>query len=102
MWSACVACGRNCEVNRLSEDPSDWGECRVGKYALVASAFPHFGEEDVLRGCHGSGTIFFGACNLKCCYCQNWELSAMDEGSVLDDDQLAGVMVNMQRKFNCH
>lgn len=102
MWSACVACGRNCEVDRLSDDPADWGECRVGKYALVASAFPHFGEEDCLRGCNGSGTVFFGACNLKCCYCQNYEVSAMDEGTVLNDEQMGRVFANMQRKYQCH
>jgi len=101
MWSACVACGRNCETNRLSSNPQDWGECRVDANAIVSSAFPHFGEEDCLRGSRGSGTIFFGACNLQCVYCQNWELSANDEGVVMSDERLAQVMLNLQDK-GCH
>jgi putative pyruvate formate lyase activating enzyme len=101
MFSACVACGRYCETNRLSSDPEDWGECRVGTFSIVASAFPHFGEESCLVGTKGSGTIFFGACNLKCVYCQNWELSAMDEGEVFNDDRLAETMLMLQRK-GCH
>ena len=101
MWSACVACGRNCETNRLSQNPEDWGECRVGENSIVASAFPHFGEESCLVGTNGSGTIFFGACNLKCMYCQNWELSAMDEGEVLDDNRLADTMLMLQKR-GCH
>jgi uncharacterized Fe-S radical SAM superfamily protein PflX len=55
--TACVACRRSCETNRLSPDPKDWGECRVGEYAIVSSAFPHFGEEDCLVGTMGSGTL---------------------------------------------
>lgn len=101
MWSACVACGRNCETNRLSADPKDWGECRVGEKAIVASAFAHFGEEDCLVGTNGSGTIFFGACNLQCMYCQNWELSARDEGDLFDDERLANTMLSLQKR-GCH
>lgn len=101
MASACVACGRFCETDRLSADPNDWGECRVGDKSIVSSAFPHFGEEECLVGTNGSGTIFFGACNLKCMYCQNWELSAMDEGEIFDDDRLAQAMLMLQEK-GCH
>ena len=101
IWSACVACGRNCETDRLSSNPKDWGECRVGAQAIVSSAFPHFGEEDCLRGTRGSGTIFFGACDLQCVYCQNWDISANDEGDLMSDDRLAQIMLNLQRK-GCH
>lgn len=101
MFKACVSCGRECEVDRISDDPKDWGECRVGSKSIVYSAFPHFGEEDCLRGTKGSGTIFFGACNLKCCYCQNWEISAMDEGKLMTDKELADEMLKQQRR-GCH
>ena len=101
MQSACVACGRMCETNRLSDNPEDWGECRVGNQSIVYSAFAHFGEEDCLVGSNGSGTIFFGACNLKCMYCQNWEISAMDEGEIFSDDRLAQTMLNLQKR-GCH
>ena len=101
MTSSCVACGRFCEVNRLSPDPSDWGECRVGEQAIVFDADAHFGEEDCLKGTHGSGTIFFAACNLKCMYCQNWQLSMMDRGHLVDDEHLAEMMLMLQDR-GCH
>ncbi|HET8623087.1 MAG TPA: hypothetical protein VFM14_05960, partial [Gemmatimonadales bacterium] len=57
----CRACPRDCGVNRLEDK---WAACKTGRYAVVSSWFPHFGEEDCLRGWRGSGTIFFGHCNL--------------------------------------
>ncbi len=68
----CRACPRDCGVNRLEDK---WAACKTGRYAIVASHFPHFGEEDCLRGWRGSGTIFFGHCNLRCVFCQNYDIS---------------------------
>jgi putative pyruvate formate lyase activating enzyme len=68
----CRACPRDCGVNRLEDK---WAACKTGRYALVSSYFPHFGEEDCLRGWRGSGTIFFGHCNLRCVFCQNYDIS---------------------------
>jgi len=62
----CTLCPRNCHVDRLADR---FAVCRVGRYARVSSFFPHFGEEDVLRGWAGSGTIFFAWCNLRCVFC---------------------------------
>ena len=62
----CRACPRDCAVNRLDDH---WSACKTGRYAVVSSAFPHFGEEDCLRGWNGSGTIFFSHCNLRCVFC---------------------------------
>ncbi len=78
--ASCCACPRNCKVDRLRQvgDAAGWGRagvCNTGRYARVASAFPHFGEEDCLRGWNGSGTIFFSMCNLRCVFCQNWDIS---------------------------
>jgi putative pyruvate formate lyase activating enzyme len=73
----------------------------VGRRARVASAFPHFGEEDVLRGWHGSGTIFSSFCNLRCVFCQNFETSQLGEGQELDARGLARVMVALQER-GCH
>ncbi|CAB9516022.1 radical SAM domain protein [Seminavis robusta] len=101
MFTACVACGRFCEVDRLSSDKADWGECRIGQQAIVSAVDAHFGEEPCLRGVNGSGTIFFGACNLKCIYCQNWKLSAMDQGEVVSDERLADYMLHLQER-GCH
>src|SRR5262249_45368664 len=75
--------------------------CKVGRKARVASAFAHFGEEDVLRGWQGSGTIFFSWCNLRCVFCQNYETSQDGEGSELGAKDLARVMLSLQRK-GCH
>jgi putative pyruvate formate lyase activating enzyme len=67
----CRVCPRNCRINRLKDERR---VCNTGRHAVVSSAFPHLGEEDCLRGHNGSGTIFFGLCNLRCVFCQNFEL----------------------------
>src|SRR5262249_36607835 len=70
---SCRGCPRLCKgVDRRADQ---YGVCKVGRHARVASAFAHFGEEDVLRGWRGSGTIFFSWCNLRCVFCQNFETS---------------------------
>ena len=68
----CRICPRDCGVNRLHDK---WAACKTGRYAVVSSYFAHFGEEDCLRGWNGSGTIFFSHCNLRCVFCQNYEIS---------------------------
>ena len=73
----CHACPRNCRVDRLQGETR---VCHTGRHAVVSSAFPHFGEEDCLRGWNGSGTIFFGLCNLRCVFCQNWDISQQRAG----------------------
>jgi putative pyruvate formate lyase activating enzyme len=96
---SCTACPRLCKgVDRRA---NQFGVCKVGRWARVASAFPHFGEEDVLRGWHGSGTIFFSWCNLRCVFCQNFETSQLGEGRELDAEGLARVMIDLQEQ-GCH
>ena len=68
----CAVCPRSCHVNRL-EDRTQ--ACKSGRYAIVSSYFAHFGEEPCLRGSRGSGTISFSWCNLRCVFCQNYEIS---------------------------
>jgi putative pyruvate formate lyase activating enzyme len=70
--SDCRYCPRDCGVDRLADR---WSACKTGRYAVVSSYFAHRGEEDCLRGQNGSGTIFFAHCNLRCVFCQNWEIS---------------------------
>ncbi len=94
----CCACPRNCHVNRLVDEPRI---CRTGRYARVASAFPHFGEEDCLRGWNGSGTIFFGLCNLRCVFCQNWDISQQAVGPEQTAEEIAKTMLALQEK-GCH
>ena len=96
---SCRACPRLCKgVDRLA---NQFGVCKVGRHARVASAFAHFGEEDVLRGWHGSGTIFFSFCNLRCVFCQNFETSQLGEGEELDARGLARLMLSLQQQ-SCH
>jgi len=77
------------------------GVCRSGRYARVASAFPHFGEEDCLRGWKGSGTIFFSWCNLRCVFCQNYDISQLGAGTEITSAQLARLMLKLQAT-GCH
>ena len=98
----CTACPRGCGVNRLEDR---WSACKTGRYAVVTSAFPHHGEEDCLRGWNGSGTIFFGHCNLRCVFCQNWEISqGLRPGPAtagVTPQQLASAMLALQER-GCH
>jgi putative pyruvate formate lyase activating enzyme len=95
---SCRICPRNCEVNRLKDET---GYCRTGRRALVASYGPHFGEESPLVGEGGSGTIFFANCNLGCVFCQNYEISHLGEGEVVEPAELAAMMVSLQQR-GCH
>ncbi|MBW3600977.1 MAG: radical SAM protein [Planctomycetes bacterium] len=75
--------------------------CHTGRYARVASAFPHFGEEDCLRGWNGSGTIFFSLCNLRCVFCQNWDISQKSAGGECRPEEIADRMLRLQEQ-GCH
>ncbi len=94
----CRACPRNCGINRLADERRI---CNTGRYAVVSSAFPHFGEEDCLRGTCGSGTIFFGLCNLRCVFCQNWDISQRRDGRECDAEGIATLMLALQDR-GCH
>lgn len=95
----CRACPRQCGVDRMSNHP---GVCHTGRHAVVSSVFPHFGEESVLQGTRGSGTIFFSMCNLRCVFCQNWDISQKRAGSELTASQLAEWMLLLQEEGRCH
>lgn len=94
----CNLCPHQCGVNRKKEV----GVCKAGDKAIVASYGPHIGEERVLVGRQGSGTIFFGYCNLSCVYCQNYEISAHGKGEVVSNEQLANMMLTLQNNYGCH
>ncbi|MEE9166714.1 MAG: radical SAM protein [Candidatus Neomarinimicrobiota bacterium] len=98
MLSPCRVCPRECDVNRLENGR---GVCMSGRYAMVSSYFSHFGEEDCLRGWKGSGTIFFSHCNLKCVFCQNFDISQRHSGVEVVPEQLAKMMLELQEK-GCH
>ena len=94
----CCACPRNCHVNRLLDRARI---CHTGRQAIVSSAFAHFGEEDCLRGRRGSGTIFFAMCNLRCVFCQNWDISQHKSGRECNADEIAALMLELQSQ-GCH
>lgn len=96
--SPCGLCPRECGVKRAE---GETGFCGIGKEALVSSAGPHFGEEAVLVGQGGSGTIFFAGCNLLCIFCQNYELSHGREGRATTEAAIAGTMLRLQ-EMGCH
>jgi putative pyruvate formate lyase activating enzyme len=94
----CVVCPRGCKVDRRADEK---GLCAIGRHAVVASYFPHFGEEDCLRGRRGSGTIFFSGCNLRCVFCQNHDISWEVRGEKAPPERLAAMMLELQA-MGCH
>jgi putative pyruvate formate lyase activating enzyme len=95
----CVLCARYCHVNRRTGVAG--AVCRTGEKAIVHSYGPHHGEEDALRGWAGSGTIFFSGCNLRCVFCQNWEISQKRIGEEVEPEAIAAMMLALQRA-GCH
>lgn len=95
----CDLCARYCHVNRM--ETIKGAVCRTGEQAVVHSFGPHHGEEDPLRGWKGSGTIFFSWCNLRCVYCQNWEISHKGIGQQVSSADLAAMMLELQQQ-GCH
>lgn len=98
LLSPCRLCPRRCKANRLE---GEVGLCRIGRLTKVASYGPHYGEERPLSGRRGSGTIFFGGCNLRCCFCQNYDISQRPTGEEVDAEGLASIMLALQ-KMGCH
>jgi len=94
----CDICPRECGVNRRKDET---GTCRTGEQAVVSSYGPHFGEEAPLVGMGGSGTVFFTHCNLRCQFCQNYEISQLGEGYPVEPEQLASIFLRLQ-DMGCH
>lgn len=95
----CDLCARYCHVNRLASTRG--AVCRTGERAVVHSFGPHHGEEKVLRGWRGSGTVFFSWCNLRCLFCQNWEISQKGGGKAVEPKEIAAMMFELQER-GCH
>lgn len=94
----CTLCPRHCHVNRLEGES---GVCRVGRLPMVSSSGPHFGEERPLVGQRGSGTIFLTWCNLRCVFCQNYDISHLGAGEEVEVEELGEMMVSLWRQ-GCH
>lgn len=95
---SCSMCPRECNVNRLKDEK---GYCNTGRKIRIASYNSHFGEEAPLVGTNGSGTIFISSCNLLCSFCQNYEISHLNEGYELEPEQTAALMLQLADR-GCH
>lgn len=95
---SCHLCPRRCGVDRLK---GEIGYCKARASVKVSSAFPHFGEEAPLVGSRGSGTIFLAHCNLRCVFCQNYDISHQGAGEEITPSTLARAMVRLQER-GCH
>ena len=98
IFEECELCPRQCSANRQK---GERGFCEAPAKPVIFSAQPHFGEELSLVGTHGSGTIFFSNCNLRCVFCQNWPIAIEGRGEEITDEKLADMMLNLQ-KIGCH
>jgi len=98
MMRSCRLCPRNCRVNRIE---GEIGACGIGAEAVVSSYGAHLGEESVLVGRFGSGTIFLTGCNLKCIFCQNYDISHLRRGRTVSTARLAEMMIELQEQ-GCH
>jgi putative pyruvate formate lyase activating enzyme len=101
LWKAmeaCQLCNRECGVNRLKGEE---GFCQASSQLEVSSFHAHFGEERPLVGRHGSGTIFFTNCGLRCVFCINWEINHEGRGSPRNIEDLADMMLRLQ-EMGCH
>jgi len=98
IFKSCRCCPRACGANRLKGQK---GVCSSTFMLKVHSAVPHFGEERPLVGRGGSGAIFFSNCNLLCCFCQNWQINHRGDGNYITHDDLAEMMLDLQRR-GCH
>ena len=97
----CTVCPRDCLNNRLNDEIA---ACYSGRLPIVSSYTPHFGEEPVLVGTKGAGNIFFGNCNLRCVYCQNYQISQTHKEQIKNEvshERLAEMMLEL-RSQGCH
>src|SRR4030042_1236761 len=99
---SCDVCPRECRVNRLKKER---GFCHSGYLPIVSTICAHHGEEPVISGSRGSGTIFFGNCNMRCVYCQNYQISQdwkRQKSKEMDFRKLAEGMLYLQNELGCH
>jgi putative pyruvate formate lyase activating enzyme len=97
----CTVCPRDCLNNRLQDEIA---ACYSGRLPIVSSYTPHFGEEPALVGTHGAGNVFFGNCNLRCVYCQNYQISQTHKEQIKNEvthERLVEMMLELQQK-GCH
>lgn len=95
LLSNCIICPRECGVNRLAGQK---GYCGTAATLVAARAALHFWEEPCISGMVGSGTVFFGGCNLRCVFCQNYPIAVGACGKEITIPRLAGIFLELQEK----
>lgn len=90
----CNLCPRNCNVDRNVE----LGYCMAPNNMVIARYSLHMWEEPIISGDNGSGTIFFSYCNLRCCYCQNYQISELHKGRVVSVEEFCNICLELQEK----
>jgi putative pyruvate formate lyase activating enzyme len=98
LLDSCTVCPRLCAVDR---NCGQHGYCGIGRMACIANYGPHFGEERPLVGRFGSGTIFFAGCNMRCLFCQNYQISQFRHGKDVEAAELARILLELQER-GCH
>ena len=88
----CSICPRKCAVSRESSA----GFCGMGPLPVVSRAAPHFWEEPCISGERGSGAVFFAGCNLRCSFCQNYDISALRKGTEVSVEKLRAIFRNLR------
>ena len=102
-FKQCFLCPRECGVDRLQEgEKSRAGFCRQDSQLRVSYVGPHFGEEPPLTGTHGSGTVFFTGCSLRCSYCQNFQISREGLGETIQLEELLTKVEDMIIRKHVH
>jgi putative pyruvate formate lyase activating enzyme len=99
---SCDICPRDCRIDRIK---GERGYCNSGFLPVVSSFCDHHGEEPAISGNKGSGTIFFGNCNLKCVYCQNHQISQDPDNQKRNEisiEELSRHMIYLQDGLHCH
>ena len=100
--ASCDICPRECHVNRLENER---GFCHSGYLPIISSICAHHGEEPAISGTKGSGTVFFGNCNMRCIYCQNYQISQdwrKQQTNEISFSRLAEKMLHLQDELGCH
>ena len=95
LFNKCNLCPRECSVNRNNKE---LGYCRASNKLKIGGYHLHMWEEPIISGKNGSGTIFFSYCNLRCIYCQNYDISIYDNGEEITIDRFANICLELQDK----
>ena len=90
----CNLCPRNCNVDR---EKGEVGYCKAANQMVIARYSLHMWEEPIISGPNGSGTIFFSYCNMRCCFCQNYEISELHKGKIVTIDEFKDICLELQK-----